>query len=303
MGVAPRERERLLATALDEGVSHFDVAPFYGSGDAEAALGRFARGRRDQLTIATKVGLASSLGDSRLRPLRAAARVAFRFAPAMKTRLADVGRAVKTDYSPKAMRHSLEASLIQLRTDYVDILHLHDWPSEAALRNDIGAELAALKTEGKVRMAGLASSVADVRTVSSASGSPFGVLQFENSLIHPARDLIRSGGGRWDITHRALADTLSSTKWLFDNRPSLRDAWQRRLGTELSTASLAGFLVAWSRLRNPEGTVLFSTRKTSHLLSLVTAAREAPARRLAVDEFEALMQSVLSVLRHKAKTG
>ena len=50
-------RQRLLETAFDHGIRHYDVAPMYGLGQVEQALGRFARGKRDRLVIATKFGI------------------------------------------------------------------------------------------------------------------------------------------------------------------------------------------------------------------------------------------------------
>src|SRR3954452_19764418 len=52
------DRMRLLEAAFDGGVRHFDTAPMYGLGRSEPELGRFVRGRRDQVVIATKFGIA-----------------------------------------------------------------------------------------------------------------------------------------------------------------------------------------------------------------------------------------------------
>src|SRR5919199_1407023 len=53
-----RQRRRVLDAALACGIRHFDVAPMYGLGMAERELGRFAVGRRDDVVIATKFGIA-----------------------------------------------------------------------------------------------------------------------------------------------------------------------------------------------------------------------------------------------------
>src|SRR4051812_7179235 len=55
------DRLRILAAAYDAGIVPIDTAPMYGLGVAEAELGRFARGRRDQLVIATKFGITPTL--------------------------------------------------------------------------------------------------------------------------------------------------------------------------------------------------------------------------------------------------
>lgn len=48
---------RLLATAFDAGVRHFDIARSYGTGEAEGILGAFLKNRRSQVTITTKFGI------------------------------------------------------------------------------------------------------------------------------------------------------------------------------------------------------------------------------------------------------
>ena len=56
-GISERESLRLLETAFDAGIRHFDVAPAYGHGRAERCLGKFLQGKRDQVTVATKYGI------------------------------------------------------------------------------------------------------------------------------------------------------------------------------------------------------------------------------------------------------
>src|SRR5512147_3086322 len=49
---------RILEHAFSRGITHFDVAPIYGFGRAESILGKFLRGKRHLVTIATKAGTA-----------------------------------------------------------------------------------------------------------------------------------------------------------------------------------------------------------------------------------------------------
>src|SRR2546428_83538 len=56
-GKTRAEGLRLLESAYEAGIRHFDVARYYSFGDAEGLVGEFARGRRDRITITTKFGL------------------------------------------------------------------------------------------------------------------------------------------------------------------------------------------------------------------------------------------------------
>jgi aryl-alcohol dehydrogenase-like predicted oxidoreductase len=58
------ETRRVVAAALDAGVTHFDTADIYGEGRSEEYLGRALGRRRDEVTIASKFGMGESRGAS-----------------------------------------------------------------------------------------------------------------------------------------------------------------------------------------------------------------------------------------------
>src|SRR5690349_8685566 len=50
----PREGERAVHAAIDLGINHFDVAPYYGRTLGETRLGEALKGRRDKVVLSTK---------------------------------------------------------------------------------------------------------------------------------------------------------------------------------------------------------------------------------------------------------
>ena len=59
------EAVRAVHLALDLGINYFDVAPAYGDGKAEEALGIALEGRSEEVIIGTKVRVpADGLGDA-----------------------------------------------------------------------------------------------------------------------------------------------------------------------------------------------------------------------------------------------
>jgi aryl-alcohol dehydrogenase-like predicted oxidoreductase len=60
-----RSRWRRSSTRSTHGVTLFDTADAYGFGHNEELLGRFLRGKREQVTIATKFGLVRKQGQLR----------------------------------------------------------------------------------------------------------------------------------------------------------------------------------------------------------------------------------------------
>jgi aryl-alcohol dehydrogenase-like predicted oxidoreductase len=113
-----------LGCALDMECNFFDTAPTYGEGRAERLIGQAAKGRRHEIVLSTKAGYFAD-GHS--------------------------------DFSPAAIRQSLEESLTRLQTSFVDVLFLHNPPTELLNQaNPAFIELEKLKKEGKLRAYGAA---------------------------------------------------------------------------------------------------------------------------------------------------
>ncbi|MGI9040460.1 MAG: aldo/keto reductase, partial [Gemmatimonadales bacterium] len=140
-----------LHRAIELGVTFLDTAEAYGPFTNEELLGRALKGRRDQVTLATKSG--------------------FRF---------DGGRTVGTDSRPEHVRAVTEASLRRLNTDHIDLLYQHRVDPAIPIEEVIGA-MADLVGEGKVRFLGL--SEAGEGTIRRAHAvHPISALQSEYSL-------------------------------------------------------------------------------------------------------------------------
>lgn len=156
-GLDQAQATTLVAGALDLGVSFFDTARLYGNGDSERFLGSALRGRRDRVVIATKFGRIPRVPD----------------APG-----ADRG----------GIRASIEVSLQELGTDYIDLFQLH-FPDALVPVEETLEALAELVEEGKVREIGCCNfDEAKLRRaldISDAGGWPrFVSNQVEYSMVH-----------------------------------------------------------------------------------------------------------------------
>jgi aryl-alcohol dehydrogenase-like predicted oxidoreductase len=114
--------ERIVACALDLGVSYFDTADSYFEGRSEEYLGRALAGKRDHAIVATKFGNPVTQGAT-----------------------AGASRA----YIIKAC----EDSLRRLRTDYIDVYQVHSPDRDTPLDETMRA-LDDLVRAGKVRYLG-----------------------------------------------------------------------------------------------------------------------------------------------------
>ena len=151
-----QDAERLLLTALDSGVTHFDTAALYGFGANETLVGRVLSPHRQRFMLASKCGLTREAGDGTVAP----------------------GRVI--DGTPANIRATCEGSLRRLKTEVIDLYYLHRWDKNVPIEESVGA-LADLVRAGKIRTIGLSEVSADTLRRAHAE-HPITALQTEYSL-------------------------------------------------------------------------------------------------------------------------
>jgi aryl-alcohol dehydrogenase-like predicted oxidoreductase len=117
---------RTIQSAVDRGISLIDTAPVYGFGHSEEIVGRALSegGRRDNVVIATKVGLDWKDG----KPFRNASR----------------DRIMK----------EIDDSLRRLKTDVIDLYQVH-WPDPNVPMEETAGAMGDLLKAGKIRAIGV----------------------------------------------------------------------------------------------------------------------------------------------------
>jgi len=114
---------RMIHRALEAGINFVDTADFYSAGESEEIVGKALRGRRDDVVLATKLGL--PMGDG---PNRKGA-------------------------SRRWIIAEVENSLRRLQTDYIDLYQIHRPDPDADIEETLSA-LSDLIHSGKVRAIG-----------------------------------------------------------------------------------------------------------------------------------------------------
>jgi aryl-alcohol dehydrogenase-like predicted oxidoreductase len=169
------ESKKTLERAIELGVSFFDTSDMYGRGHNERLVGELAKGRRDQMVIATKYGVVRDPNGPS-------------------------GSLYDRDYdnSPAYMRNALEASLKRLGTDYIDIYYIHRLDPRTPIEDSVGA-MAAMVKAGKIRGIGLSEVSVDILERASKV-HPIAALQSEYSLfVRDVEDEILPACRRLDI--------------------------------------------------------------------------------------------------------
>ena len=128
--VSAEQAERVLLTALDQGVTFFDTAALYGFGSNETLVGKVLKSHRQKFTLASKCGMTGVdvNGDGKL------------------VRVID-GR-------PETIRKTCEDALKRLQTDVIDLYYLHRWDKKVPIEDSVGA-LSDLVRQGKIQSIGL----------------------------------------------------------------------------------------------------------------------------------------------------
>ncbi len=150
-----------ITTALEMGCNFFDTADIYGYGHSEEILGRGLRqaGRLNEVYIATKGGGNFSSGET------------------------------VVDFSSQHITEAVEASLMRLRRDYIDLYQLQNPSRQIISDGRIFELLDDLKAAGKIRHYGVSVSSVSEGMVCIKSGKPdtiqivynfFSLLQSEN---------------------------------------------------------------------------------------------------------------------------
>jgi aryl-alcohol dehydrogenase-like predicted oxidoreductase len=239
--VRSRNRQNLLATAFDAGITYFDTSPYYGHGLAERELGAFANVRRDRIVIATKFGIPADpwLGQF---PLLMYSRLGAGMALRRLTRRQSFGVKRNYDYRGTSAVKSLDRSLRALRTDHVDILYLHDPTLERMTEPDrLFDTLQALKSQGKVRFLGLAGSARDCLAIMRR---------------YPAQ--------HWLVQLDAAPGPVELELFSKQSLP-----FQSSYGHFRDKKEPIASLLAASVQANRDGVILFSTRRPAHISAMI----------------------------------
>ena len=145
----PGDAITLMRTAFDRGVTFFDTAEIYGPFTNEELVGEALAPIRDHVVIATKFGFRDGRSSNGL------------------------------DSRPESIRRMVDAALVRLRTDHIDLLYQHRIDPDVAMA-DVAGTVKDLIDAGKVLHFGL--SEADDQAIRTADAvQPVAAVQSEYS--------------------------------------------------------------------------------------------------------------------------
>ncbi len=123
-----QEANKIIQTALNNGITYFDTADLYDQGENEKIVGNALKDNRQDIILATKVG----------------------------NRVNASGDGWSWDPSKKWITTGIHASLKRLQTDYIDVYQLHGGMMEDDV-DEVIDTMESLKKEGLIREYGISS--------------------------------------------------------------------------------------------------------------------------------------------------
>lgn len=236
--------DRLIGAALELGVTLVDTARSYGA--SEERLGRALHRRRGPIVLSTKLGY---------------------------------GVPGVSDWTGPSIEAGVDGALERLRTDLIDVVHLHSCPREVLERGEVVEALHRTVRAGKVRVAAY-SGENDALDWAVRSGA-FGAVQCSVSLV----DQGVLAGAVPEAERRGIGvlakRPLGNAPWRFERRPEADDvaeAWERFGALGLDSAGLPWDALAarFTAFMPGVSSMLLGTASPGHLAAAARALAEGP---------------------------
>ena len=232
LNITEGEVSHLLNSIVDLGINLFDTARAYGL--SEERIGKHLSHRRNEVIISTKVGYGINGVE---------------------------------EWTYHSVRLGIEEALVKLRTDYIDIVHLHSCSLEVLQRGEVIDALEHAVQSGKIRVA--AYSGENEQLEFAASSGRFGFLQFSvNPFDQRSIDKILPLTNSRNIGVIAKRP-IANVPWRFSEQPHgeyCEEYWKRmkKMNLKLYIDWLKA-AVRFSAFTGGVGSIIIGTSSLDHL--------------------------------------
>jgi aryl-alcohol dehydrogenase-like predicted oxidoreductase len=241
--------EHLLNLVLDSGINFIDTANVYG--DSETLIGKYVSHRRSCFILATKCGWV-------VDPLNS-----------------------KSDITPhvwtkKSLCRSIDQSLRRMRTEYIDLIQLHNPTPEECEHGDLLSALEDMRDHGKVRWLGISTKIPDI--INFLELDAFQTFQVPYSALRRDHEDYLTEIAKRDvgtIVRGGVAQGAPGTGHGFVEN------WQKFEAARLDELrdendSRTAFLLRFALSHDAINVIIVGTAETEHLQENVEAASRGP---------------------------
>lgn len=259
---------KLLHSAIDLGINCFDTAPIYGFGESEKRMGKAFQDRRDKVFLVSKSGISWH-----------------------------ENKRVDMNNDPIIAQRMIDQSLIDLRTDYIDLYMVH-WPDK---KHDIRSTLEVFKKaweQGKIKYIGLCNTNLDeldkAREVASIDviQSEYNYLMRQNEELFPYINQHKTGFMSWGTLEKGILTGRVGKDKKYDENDCRRSApwWKKdevlrkiEIVEKISTYikdkeyDLLSFALGFNLSKKEVTTAMCGARNIDQLQGLVKALENLPS--------------------------
>ncbi len=271
--IREHDATRILDAAYDAGIRHFDVAPYYLNGAAEAYVGKFLS-KYEDVSVATKYGL---LPDSayafQIRLMRILLKPIARSMRGRKNsplhaKISTISRG-KAKFSPEEMQLSLKRSSVLLNRPYIDMFLFHEPDvhdlSDERLLHSVHENVA----EGRIGAVGVGGQSDRAVEVFRNHSHFCDVMQydwnaFSGNLLFP---------GTFQVIYWVTGRSFHEIYQMFLQDDDLVRRWSDVVGSDLHQPdNMRTLLFKAALLANSDGITLFYSSKVEHIYQNVAIA-------------------------------
>ena len=281
----PRKADRrsVLEAAFDAGIRHFDVAPMYGLGLAEAELAPILKRHREETTVTTKFGIDPTFIGRIAGLTQGPVRTMLGKYPRIGRELKVAGRGPGSGWVGRLLyssggfdssiaERSLRQSMHALGTDYVDIFLLHDPTADLIGAPEIIEYLNEQCSLGRIRCWGVTGDGMEFSGGAEVMAESAPLIQTRQDMFDPA-PIPGSESTKARIIFGVIERALPILQRYFHQFPDERVPWSERLGLDLQDEScLPTLLLREALRRNPCGPVLFGSTRADRILAAADLA-------------------------------
>jgi D-threo-aldose 1-dehydrogenase len=290
----------LLEFAFENGIRHFDVARLYGMGSAENIVGEFAKTKREQVTITTKLGLNPPQYMPASEGITGKIKKLVKRFPGMQGLVKRaLHHSVRPDFSVANAVKSLDKSLKELNTGYVDYLLLHEATVADANNGELILFLQDQQQKGKVLKYGVGTSYAKMGNDCSLFPAGFSVFQFDSDPLQENILHLKNPRSGLVITHSVFRN-LSKLEEKFEiaDKNKLRDLQDNVPVDILNKDNLAPLVLFYCSLKNTDGITLFSSTKKEKIAGNIKAVNK-----LASSGSAPAVEELMNIIRKTGAAG
>lgn len=232
---------RLLNGALDLGLTFVDTAPGYGL--SEERIGRHLSSRRSSFVLSTKLGY---------------------------------GVPGAPDWTPECIARGVDQALARLRTDVLDVAHLHSCPLETLLSSGVVEALLDAVRAGKVRVA--AYSGENEALAWAVSSGAFGSVQCSVNVCDQRSLALVAARGLGVVAKRPLANAPWNPAAAHPDdaaAAAYRDRWQALHLAELGLEPTE-LAIRFASFAPGVSTAIVGSRSLEHIAELKALVAKGP---------------------------